>query len=49
LILITQTSGGGHDVLHLAYGIAEVEVHDLTLFGIENLIEMIALERNRQA
>lgn len=31
------------------YGIAEVEVLAFTPFGIENLIELIATERDRQA
>lgn len=31
------------------YGIAEVEVLAFTTFGVENLLEMIAMERERQA
>jgi hypothetical protein len=31
------------------YGPADVEVLAFTPFGVENLIEMIAMERNRQA
>jgi len=30
------------------YGTADVEVLAFTPFGVENLIEMIAIERNRQ-
>ena len=31
------------------YGIADVEVLAFTPFGVENLIEMIAMERDREA